>query len=191
MNNFLKLNELLQKASEQDKQYYYPTQRYMILNAFTKFIKCLEQRARIDNKQFKIISTSVKNIVRRIPTPAFSYQPDEIDENSKTTVISYCGFIYDDKYYYFEIDDNPFFPHYFAVVLLENNKIPDYYMKEWHPFDNIISNVYGNNIHENIQLHVEKMLNEFSRIQNESTKYIRKDKRRPVEIKQTYYINLY
>ena len=188
--NFLTLSELLNECKQQDKQFYYATQRYTILNAFTKFIQYIELLAKSENKSFKIVSTSVNNIVRIIPSPRFSGLPDKIDEESKTTVLKYCSVIYGDRYYYFSIDDNPFFPHHFAAVSIFNNQIPDYYLDEWQPFASIES-AYGQNVSENIQINFEKMLDEFSKIKNRTTLYTKKDKRRPAEIKQTYYINLY
>lgn len=187
---FLTPSELLKKAAAQDKQYYYATQRYTILNAFTKFILAVEQRARIEKKDFKIVATSVKNIMRCLPVPAFSYDFGGVDEKSRATVFGYCKFIYDNRFYSFEIDANPFFPHYFAAVPIYDNKIPDYYVDEWQPFESIES-AYGQNIENNITVNLQKMLSEFERLKNRNTIYTKKDKRKPAEIKQTYYINLY
>jgi hypothetical protein len=55
----------------------------------------------------------------------------EKPETSYVFLDGYTNFILDDDYYYFQIDDNPFFPFYYTKTPIKNNKYSkDVYMEE-------------------------------------------------------------
>lgn len=80
----------------------------------TDFIKEVEAKAQREGVNFSIIGASVYDV---IPYEEKNRGETIIHEEDKEILFKgYISFIYDNEYYYFQIDDNPFFRHYYFRI---------------------------------------------------------------------------
>ncbi len=123
-------NEIIKTAEEMAKTK--NLKRYLrsnVLNqakGLTDFIKAIEAKAQSEGASFSIINASVYEV---IPYEQNNKGESIHHEEAKEILFtSYISFIYNNEYYYFQIDDNPFFRHsYCRLTPQEDNKGLFYY----------------------------------------------------------------
>lgn len=111
---------------------YYKSNKLNQTKAITLFINKVEEEAKKEKAFFEIISASVKNI---IPCKyKNNYNTDiEILEEEAFLGFEYVGFIYNDIYFYIDLNDNPFFENgYSKITYQEENKEKFYVGQIWH-----------------------------------------------------------
>jgi hypothetical protein len=137
----MRFKEIENKTKElQNKRYY----RSNVLNqnkGLTDFIKELEKQANEKNIYFDIVGGSPKLVI--------PYKTDNWNKNSvyfendqEVLFVGYVGFIYDNFYYYIQIDDNPYFNHYIEKIPLLKDENEFYFNKSYYLDD--INNLYDN-----------------------------------------------
>ena len=89
----------------------------------TNAIREEEQKiARIE----KAIVEHGENELRKIAIASYKKELEKflaIDNSPRTvTHTSYISFVLDDNIYYYQVDDNPFFPFYYSKALIKNGK---------------------------------------------------------------------
>ena len=97
----------------------------------TLFINKVEEEAKKEKAFFEIISASVKNVIPcRYKN---NYNTDiEILEEKAFFGFEYVGFIYNNIYFYIDLNDNPFFENgYFKINFQEENKEKFYTGQIW------------------------------------------------------------
>lgn len=123
--------EIENKAKElQNKRYY----RSNVLNqnkGLTDFIKELEKQAKEKNIYFDIVGGSPK-IVIPYKTDNWNKNSVYFEEDKEVLFVGYLSFIYDNFYYYIQIDDNPFFNHYYSKIPLLQDDNGFYYIDHYH-----------------------------------------------------------
>lgn len=123
-------NEILKIAEEMAKTK--NLKRYLrsnVLNqskGLTDFIKAVEAKAQSGGISFSIISASVYEVIPYEQTARG--QAIYHEEDKEFLFRDYVSFIYNNEYYYFQIDDNPFFRHsYYRIIPQEDAKGLFYY----------------------------------------------------------------
>lgn len=133
--------EIENKAKElQNKRYY----RSNVLNqnkGLTDFIKELEKQAKEKNIYFDIVGGSPK-IVIPYKTDNWNKNSVYFEEDKEVLFIGYLSFIYDNFYYYIQIDDNPYFDHYIQKIPLLKDENGFYYDKSYY-LDDINSTLFN------------------------------------------------
>lgn len=179
-------NEIKQQAEQmQNKRYY----RSNVLNqnkGLTDFIKELEKRAKEKNIYFDIVSGSPKLVIP-YKTDNWGKNITYFENDKEILLISYVGFIYDDHYYYIQIDENPYFNHYIQKIPLQHDEKGFYYEKSYY-LDNIDSVLFNDITTEELysynQIAREKIKNNLLEIfYTCKTSTIYKDNRFPVNYK--------
>lgn len=124
-------NEIKEKTI---KKIYLRTNELNQAKGLTDFIVELEKKAKEKNVYFNIISCSPKIV---IPYEYKNFTEKVLHEDETEILIhQYVGFIYDNYYYYFQIDDNPFFEHYCLKIPLSKDKNGYYYYDNYY-LDNL------------------------------------------------------
>jgi len=111
--------EIKQQAEEKQVKRYYKSNVLNQNKGLTDFIKELEQQAKEKNIYFDIVGGSPKLVIpyTEIKQGFKTIETVKHEEDKEILFTGYIAFIYDNFYYYIQIDDNPFFNHYI-------NKIP-------------------------------------------------------------------
>lgn len=110
---------------------YYRTNKLNQTKAITLFIKKVEEEAEKEKAFFEIISASVKNVIPcRYEN---TYNSDiEILKEKAFFGFEYVGFIYNDIYFYIDLNDNPFLENgYSKINYQEENKERFYIGQIW------------------------------------------------------------
>lgn len=123
--------EIENKAKELQNKRYYRSNALNQNKGLTDFIKELEKQAKEKNIYFDIVGGSPKLVI--------PYKTDNWGKNSlyfedekEVLFTEYVGFIYDNFYYYIQIDDNPFFEHYYSKIPLLKDDNGFYYIGQYY-----------------------------------------------------------
>lgn len=120
----LTVKEALKIAEQHPATYPSNYWDYNRAKALTMFAQYIEDFAKQNNKHFALLRTKVgrlhiiKDRVKdKNKTGLFNQLTNFYDEDETENLITDCfgiwfSCVYDDKYFYFSIDDNPFFDHY-------------------------------------------------------------------------------
>ena len=105
---------------------YYRTNKLNQTKGITLFINKVEEEAKKEKAFFEIISASVKNI---IPCKyKNNYNTDiEILEEKAFFGFEYVGFIYNDIYFYIDLNDNPFFDNGYSKINFQEENGTKFY----------------------------------------------------------------
>lgn len=116
----MELNRIMQKAKETATKRYYRTNVLNQHKGLTDFVKLLEEKAKKENIYFEIMKCSVHEV---IPYEVDNWGENKIFHENETEFLlgSYVGFMWGDDYYYFQIDDNPFFSHKYYKIKPERD----------------------------------------------------------------------
>ena len=146
----MELMKIMQKAQETANKRYYRTNVLNQHKGLTDFVKLLEEKAKNENINFEIMSCSVHEV---IPYEVDNWGENRIFHEDEKEILlgSYVGFMWGDDYYYFQIEDNPFFRQcYYKVKPEKDSKGLFYYgycyMLEYDPFGDLdTKELYGYN----------------------------------------------
>lgn len=154
--------EIKKQAEQKEVKRYLRSNELNQAKGLTDFIKDLEKQAKEKNIYFDIIGGNVKTI---IPYERKNiYNNETITHETKKEILfnNYVCFIYDNFYYYIELNENPFFDHHYNKInLLKDEKgfyyIDHYYLNIFDPLAKIENLwTYGEEARKEIKKELKK-----------------------------------
>ena len=174
------IKEILEKATQRR---YYGSANYNLQRGFTKFLEMLEEKYK---ENFELVAASPKIALREKRT----FTENTIEhETEKKVVGKYAGFILNNRYYYYQFDENPLFDDYIAAVDIVDEKIPDYFLDIPRLYNGC--EIYTFKKEEKYFDEIAKeFMKQFTKWTTKSTKDITKDARKPREIERRFFYNV-